>query len=214
MQNLLDLFCGQGGAAMGYHRAGFDVIGADHEWQYLFPFRLYRQDWREALAEHAAWADVIHASPPCQKYSAMARRWPEKRYVDLVGEVRAALKETGKPYIIENVPDAPLRRDVMLCGVMFGLKVYRHRVFELSDGLLVLSPPHTKHPIKMARSANSRTRIEANGGYVTACGHLDAGLAGAAMGIDWMDARGLSQAIPPAYTELIGRQLLGKTGNF
>ena len=129
---LLDLFCGAGGAAMGYHRAGFDdITGVDIKPMPRYPFKFIQGDALEYLAAHGAEYDVIHASPPCQAYSIMQHaNHMRKDHPDLVDSVRDALKQTGKPWIIENVPGAPLIDPILLCGLSFGLRVIRHRLFE------------------------------------------------------------------------------------
>src|SRR3990167_5935443 len=118
---------------MGYHRAGFEVVGVDHLPQKHFPFEFHQDDALEYLAKHGREFDVIHASPPCQHYSAMQHIKKNKhKWPDLVGPVREGLLVAGKPYVIENVVGAPLRVDLMLCGTMFGLGIIRHRIFESS----------------------------------------------------------------------------------
>lgn len=224
---LLDLYSGAGGCAVGYDRAGFDVTGVDIAFQKRYPFRFIQADALEYVAVHGHEYDCIHASPPCQGYSRMRHLpWLKGReYPMLIEATRVALQVTGKPYIIENVEGAPLKNVVMLCGTMFGLKVYRHRLFETS--FFTLSFPHTKHRevIGHGRMLNDRAAASRNGwvslpsktprnglrrsdGMVVVAGHFagqDA--AKAAMGIDWMTRDELAQAIPPAYTEWLGIQL-------
>jgi DNA (cytosine-5)-methyltransferase 1 len=236
---LLDLFCGAGGAAVGYHRAGFDIVGVDHRPQPRYPFPIIVDDALDVLQQlNAGWTAgpsmpdgkrhllhdfaAIHASPPCQRYS-HARfcrpRQEEDRHPDLVGVTRSALIRTGKPYVIENVMRAPLGRgSLVLCGLMFGLKVLRHRVFESS--LLLLAPEHPSHRgiiigqdgmccvvghgggvSRRMREQVARLNRHGSGGQQNKADWQ------AAMGIDWMTRNELSQSIPPAYTEFIGRQL-------
>jgi DNA (cytosine-5)-methyltransferase 1 len=202
---LLDAFCCQGGAGEGYRRAGFDVTSVDIQPQPRNPHRFHQTDALEFIREHGHKFDVIHASPPCPRYSQVTGFHPGKRdeHPDLVGPVRDLLVRIGKPWVIENVPGAPLRRDLVLCGEMFGLRVHRHRWFEL--GFPAMGIPHTPHQLK---GAKTNSHIE--DGYTRwITGHF-ANLADAseAMGIDWMDKHGLSQAVPPAYTEFIGGQAL------
>ncbi len=143
---LLDLFCGQGGSAMGYHRAGYEIVGVDRAAQPRFPFRFIQADALEFLACCRVSAfDLIHASPPCQRYS-RAQVLHGREHPDLVPATREALVASGRPWVIENVVGAPLVHPVMLCGLMFGLKVFRHRLFE-TDGWL-LSPPHEPHGMR------------------------------------------------------------------
>lgn len=205
---LLDLFCGAGGAAMGYHRAGFDVVGVDIAPQKHYPFIFVQGDALEYCAAHGHEFDVIHASPPCQVHSALATLHAKNGYfnkhADLVPQTRELLQSIGKPYVIENVEGAPLIDPVMLCGTMFGLGVRRHRLFEC-DPMVAFSPASCNHSRKVARPG----RRPGRGELYCVTGHFPDVLgAGKAMGIDWMTQTGLAQAIPPAYTEYIGRQLL------
>jgi len=195
---LLDLFCGAGGAAMGYHRAGFDVTGVDIAPQPSYPFTFVQAD---ALAYPLDGFDVVHASPPCQAYSVLGN-FGHDDYPDLYAAVRARIAAGRVPWAIENVPGAPYRQGVVLCGSMFGLQVRRHRNFETSHLLLSPQCRHDTQP---------RT--------FTVCGHSGGVLAlrrptgsaddwRRAMGIDWTTRDELAQAVPPAYTEWIGRELL------
>lgn len=210
---LLDCFSGAGGAAMGYHRAGFtDVLGVDCVPQPRYPFRFHQADALEFLrGVRPGDFDLIHASPPCQGYSRMrhlpwlkGREWPL-----LIEETRQLLQATGTPYVIENVEGAPLD-GITLCGATLGLKVYRHRRFEGSHALF--APPHQPHRevIGSGRMLNDRARGSDNGFVSTIRG--DVGKARRAFGIDWMTRAELSQAIPPAYTAFIGSQLLQALG--
>lgn len=216
---LLDLFCGAGGAGMGYHRAGFAVVGVDIEPQPRYPFEFHQAD---ALEFPLHGFDVVHASPPCQGYSRLRhlpwlknRTWPL-----LIDQMRERLAATGRPWVMENVADAPLQ-GVTLCGQMFGLPVYRHRLFESSE--LLLQPRHPRHRfvIGHGRSVNDRRKGSLNNGsargawgtaqaIVTVAGGQYRKADGErALGIDWMSKDELSQAIPPAFTEFLGRQLIG-----
>jgi DNA (cytosine-5)-methyltransferase 1 len=136
----LDLFCGAGGAAMGLHRAGFEVHGVDLAPQPHYPFTFHRGDAMEWLLDGY---DFIWASPPCQAYSAstLALRRAGKEYVDLLAPVRTRLRACGTPYVIENVVGAPMRGHTVLCGTMFGLRLLRHRLFETSFPICSLLPP-------------------------------------------------------------------------
>ncbi len=199
---MLDLFCGAGGCAVGYHRAGFDVTGVDIAPQPRYPFPFVQADALEYVAAHGREFDVIHASPPCQAYS-RTQRIHGKEYPDLLAATRRALEATGRPWVIENVEEAPLG-GIVLCGTFFGLKVLRHRRFESSE--LLLCGYQCRHP-KDNRCVQVGRPICA-GQFVTVAGNISGvKLAGKAMGIDWMIRRELTQAIPPAYTEFIGRQL-------
>jgi DNA (cytosine-5)-methyltransferase 1 len=209
---LLDLFCCAGGVATGYSRAGFEVVGVDIDPQPHFPFEFIQADALTLPKAFMASFDAIHASPPCQSYSDLAKRngnaheWPR-----LIEPVREMLIKTGKPYVIENVSGAPMLNPVVLCGTMFkGLRVLRHRLFEAN--FLILTPPHGKHPIchtfDKRKSQYGKTNdmidfVSVNGG-----GNCTIAAARDAMGIDWMTKDELNEAIPPAYTEFIGKQLI------
>lgn len=201
---LLDAFCGAGGCTRGYQLAGFHVTGVDIEPQPRYVGDAFIQgDALDFIRERGHEFDAIHASPPCQQYSRL-RTIHKREYADLVDPTRDALLATGKPYVIENVPGAPLHPTIILCGTMFGLKVYRHRLFESS--ILLFQPPHPRHEEPTIQRGYSADWT----GFVTVAGgqNVPVALAAAAMGIGWMSGRELSQAIPPAYTEYIGLQLL------
>jgi len=216
---LLDLFCGAGGCAMGYHRAGFDVVGVDILPQPHFPFRFVQADALQPPVDLTNFA-AIHASPPCQFYSRL-RHLPwlkDKAYWDSIPPTLEFLESTGLPWVCENVPGSPLQ-GIMLCGQSFGLPVYRHRLFEANVALLC--PPHEKHRhvIGHGRMVNDRRKGSLNAGsrhgawgtgelVTVAGGQCSREQAQRALGIDWMTKAELCQAIPPAYTEFIGRQLL------
>jgi DNA (cytosine-5)-methyltransferase 1 len=197
---LLDLFCGAGGCSVGYHRAGFDVVGVDLEPQPHYPFEFHQAD---ALTFPLDGFDAIHASPPCQRYmtGGVVNRATRP---DLIGPVRDRLQATGAPWIIENVPGAPLRKDVILCGSMFGLSVRRHRIFEASTLPLIMTPScdHSRPVAGVYGHPHGKA-----GAWP---GMLPSDLAtwSQAMGIDWMTAAELAEAIPPAYTEFLGAHLL------
>lgn len=207
---LLDLFSGAGGAAMGYHRAGFDIVGVDHVFQPRYPFEFHRADALEFAARHGREFHAIHASPPCQSYTSLRSLHPDREYPDLVGPVRTLLETIGNPWVIENVPGAPLRFSVLLCGTMFpGLRVYRHRYFETS--FWVWHPDHPRHRIPAGapgtKGGRGRKGHYLAGGFVTVAGDVGT-YCGEAMGIDWMTGDELSQAIPPSYTRFIGHRLM------
>ena len=254
--NLLDLFCGAGGAAVGYHRAGFDeIVGVDIAPQPHYPFEFVQADALEFLADHGDEFDAIHASPPCQGYSIMHNLpWLRGRdYPLLILPTIEMLEALGKPYVVENVMGARhgakgLKKQGLeahglkagwLCGAMFWLPFYRHRLF--ATNWMWLAPGHGKH-VKviqhgrmlkdranqvvyresagrdsggLTQPANSLASGQGNGaqgngaqGNGVGIGHAKGWrLAAEAMGIDWMKRKELTQAIPPAYTEFIGRQL-------
>ena len=210
---LLDLFCGAGGAGVGYHRAGFDVVGVDLAPQPRYPYEFHQADALQWLADGGAEGfDMIHASPPCQAYSRL-RSLPwlkDREYWDSVPPTRDALNATGLPWVMENVEGAPVD-GITLCGTMFGLAwedgtpLYRHRLFETTDFLL--APGHPKHTQTLVPGRLLKGRARLNNGYVIG-GHQNGLRAMGAMGIDWMTGSELSQAIPPAYTQYLGESLL------
>jgi DNA (cytosine-5)-methyltransferase 1 len=213
---LLDLFCGGGGAGTGYHRAGFDVTGVDIRPQPHYPFAFIQAD---ALEFPLDGYDAIHASPPCQFFTQMRASWRAQGvndgYVDLLTPMRRRLRAQETPYVIENVVGAggAMQATCMLHGAMFGLRVHRPRLFEST--VLILSPrvAMTKQPIGVYDTrprgmTHHRTRKDRNGkkSEMRIARTLEEGRE--AMGIDWLDWLELKEAIPPAYTEWIGRQLL------
>lgn len=212
---ILDLFCGAGGAAVGYHRAGFDVVGVDVKPQPHYPFPFIRDDAiRYLCAGGAAGFDSIHASPPCQAYSTASgkARKAGSQYPDLIAPIRASLRQIGLPYIIENVANSPLIGGVRLCGSSFGLSLRRHRYFE-TDWMLWSLPCEHHHQKPQFRSLDSNMtksgRLASVVGVYGNCHYSgDFDLRCSAMGIDWMTNNELTQAVPPAYTEYIGAQLL------
>jgi DNA (cytosine-5)-methyltransferase 1 len=216
---LLDLFCGAGGCSVGYHRAGFDVVGVDNQPMKRYPFDFHQADALEFLEKHGHEFDAIHASPPCQAYCIVnrLRHLRGRAYPDLIEPVRELLKKSGRPWVMENVVGSPLQHPIMLCGSSFGLLVRRHRLFESSVVMLGLPCNHRWQDAGGARfpsAFRSRKYLKGSG-----CRHLSTVVqvyghtAGkkhwpTAMGINWMRSRELTQAIPPAYTEYIGRQLI------
>lgn len=201
---LLDLFAGAGGCSVGYHRAGFDVVGVDLHPQPRYPFEFHQAD---ALTYPPDGFDAIHASPPCQAWSLATvfhGRTTADTHPQLVAPIRERLDATGLPYVIENVAGAPVRKDLLLCGEMFGLRLHRHRYFEI-NGFLCMRPRHARHRLK---GAIHNCHIEAGHARQVAGHFADLDDARDAMGIDWMERDELAEAIPPAYTEFIGAQLL------
>lgn len=223
---LLDLFCCAGGAAMGYYRAGFDVVGVDIKPQPRYPFLFILGDvidilsimlkGEKILANDGKWYgiedfDAIHASPPCQEYSSL-RSLKTKDFPKLIKQTRDVLIQSGKPYSMENVPGAPLVNPLLLCGTMFGLRVQRHRYFENNINLH-FAPYVCNHwgktpPRNDKRGKDKSTSLERYD-FITVTGHdfrnADASIA---MGINWMTNAELAEAIPPAYTEFIGKHLM------
>lgn len=218
---LLDLFCGAGGAAMGYHRAGFDVYGVDIQPQPRYPFTFWQRDVLDLPMDWLEEFDVIHASPPCQAFTQMSARWRGKgtkadTHVDLLTPILGRLRSERIPWIVENVVGAKhkMRTDAMLHGGMFGLRVHRPRRFESNCPLTAHYAKRTKQPIGVyGTKPDGRTtyRYRNNGNYkgkslIRAAKSLEE--AAEAMQIDWMTWPEIREAIPPAYTEYLGRQLL------
>jgi len=211
---LLDLFAGAGGCSVGYHRAGFDVTGVDIEGHPDYPYELIERDAITVLADIAFLDqfDVIAASPPCPRYSVATPHASRSSHPDLVGPVREALQAWGGLYVIENVPGAPLENPAVLCGSMFGLGVRRHRLFE--SNAPVVTPP-CNHAAQRVVYGVYGAHADRPGGWTRPNGK-SRGLkatsvqhAQEVMGIDWMTSWGdLADAIPPAYTEHIGRQII------
>jgi len=201
---LLDLFCGAGGASMGYSRAGFEVTGIDVKHGKRYPFTYIRGDVMALTVEDLASYDVIHASPPCQTYLITQHlrnaQGKTTAKLDLLEPVRALIIASGKPYVIENVKGAPLINAVQVCGSAFGLKVRRHRLFESNQSLKGTDCNHTTRPVGVYGSLNDEIP---KGGKTTETIEQ----AREAMGIDWMLWGELVEAIPPAYTHYIGQQL-------
>jgi DNA (cytosine-5)-methyltransferase 1 len=210
---LLDLFCGAGGAGVGYHRAGFEVVGVDIEAHDDFPFRMFVGD---ALAFCADWLEVgnfdaVHASPPCPRYSSATPAANRDKHPDLIGPVRDLLTLWGGPYVIENVPGAPLDTPVTLCGSMFGLGVRRHRLFETNVPMMQPACHHEKQPQVWGVYGDHGDAQPVTRPDGTSRGNKarDAAHAREVMGIDWMTRwDDLADSIPPAYTEWLGTQLI------
>lgn len=203
---MLDLFCCQGGAGMGYHRAGFDVVGVDITPQPNYPFEFIQADALDFAARYAGDFDAAHASPPCHDHTSLKSRAGTDGTGWLLGATLDLLPTLFDTYVVENVMGAPMHTDMVLCGSMFGLRVYRHRKFLISGPTLLALPPHPKHRVK---TSTKKRRTDWDAGLnISVTGDIGTSIGGPAMGIDWMTGRGLSQAIPPAYTEFIGAQLL------
>lgn len=209
---LLDLFCCAGGAGMGYHLAGFDVVGVDINFQPRYPFEFHQADAFEFFKAHHQEFDVFHASPKCQGHSRTIHIHKNKSWSPVskhsesknqIKEIRELLMDTGKPYVIENVVGAPLINPIKLRGNMFGLRVIRDRLFEIHP--FILSSP----TLPVEGTTNSHRGMSTGGEYICVAGHnFKISEASQAMQINWMTGKELAQAIPPAYTEWIGKQIL------
>jgi DNA (cytosine-5)-methyltransferase 1 len=204
---LLDLFCGAGGASKGYAMAGFKVTGIDVKHGKRYPFEYIRADVRDYLdLDFLQQFDVIAASPPCQTHSATKHlrnaQGKNTSKIDMIPEVREALIASGKPYVIENVPNAPLINPIQLCGSGFGLKVRRHRLFESNVPIMGNTCNHKAQGKPVGIYGSMRDEIP-NGGHTAKTMQE----AHQSMGIDWMIWGELVESIPPAYTHYIGVQL-------
>lgn len=219
---LLDLYCCQGGASAGYVTAGFDVYGVDIEPQPRYPHPFRKDDALDSLerliaGDQVAFVgtdgqgellnlsdfDAMHASPPCQLYS-KTHRIMHGNFPDLIGPTRGLLRKTGVPYVIENVMDAAdeLLDPAMLCGAMFGLRTYRHRLFETNWGLVAPThPEHVAKTTKMGRAVKGDQFMHVVGNF------SGVDLAREIMGAPWMNRDGLRESIPPAYAAHVGSQL-------
>ncbi len=203
---MLDLYGCQGGAAMGYHLAGWDVTGVDIEPQPRYPFTFVQADALDFLAEHGHEYNAIHASPPCHDHTPLVSVAGTDGSYDLLGDTLAALEAFAAPWVVENVPASHLKADIVLCGKMFDLRVKRHRKFKSNMPLAQPAHPAT---CRTTPTATSRRRERwAQGWDISITGDVGTYLGPEAMGIDWMTGNGLSQAIPPAYTQFIGERLL------
>jgi DNA (cytosine-5)-methyltransferase 1 len=200
---LLDLYCGAGGAGEGYRLAGFDVTGIDINPQPKNPHNFIQGDAIEYLSEYGHEYDAIHASPPCQAYTKAAKQWRKegRRYPDLISITRRLLQYTGKPWIIENVPGAPLLNPILLNGSVFNIRVHRPRLFETN---FPIAQPEVlpMTPVKMGRPIKE-------GDIIQPVGHFSGvWYAAKEMGLPWMGQSELAQAIPPVYTQYISKYLL------
>lgn len=212
---LLDIGCRQGGATRGYQNAGFYVIGCDIEPQPRYiGDEFILADGLEVLKDLvtdggiAGWywrgVDAIHTSWPCQGYSD-TQRIRGNAHPKLIEPGRELLEATGLPYVQENVPGAPLIAPVLLCGAMFGLRTYRHRLFE--SNILLTAPAHPAHAgqqVKMGRPVREGDFYQAVGNF------SNVSYARRDMGVEWMTREGIRECIPPVYAEWVGRQLLAR----
>lgn len=219
---LLDLFCCEGGAGMGYHRAGFEVVGVDIERRFAkrYPFEFHAADAIEYVREHGHEFDAIHASPPCQRYS-ITNAARKHDYPDLIGPTRDALINTGRPYVIENVVGAPLEDPTVLCWSMFHangsvtdddgtpLRMERHRLFETNWNLHAPIPCHHDKTVQVAGSYGGARRDKWEARHIRKGGYVPSiPVQQRLLGIDWATQHGMHQSVPPAYTQHIGEQLI------
>lgn len=195
---------------MGYHRAGFRVIGVDVEPQPRYPFEFVLADGIEFLREFGWLADAVHASPPCHDHTSLRSRAGTNGTGHLLGEFRGVLERLTVPWAIENVPGAPMRVDLVLCGEQFGLRTVRHRWFESNVALRGGTTCGGRH----LRPTSTKNRVSAlaEGHNISVTGNVGRHVGVPCLGIDWMTGSELSQAIPPAYTEHVGRQLMAHLG--
>jgi DNA (cytosine-5)-methyltransferase 1 len=210
---LLDLFCCAGGASKGYVDAGFDVVGVDLKPQPRYPYKFIQADAIECIGNLIATGavddfDAIHASPPCQAFSKLSNSAPgtKERYPNLMPQTRELLRATNKPYVIENVPGAPLNATVILCGTSFSLRLRLHRLFETSFPVTQLACDHSSYVINPA-NADGRARIRTE-----FPGRLLEPFWRETKGVSWMNGHEGREAIPPVYTKYIGQHLLTSIG--
>lgn len=227
MKRALDLFCGAGGASMGLHRAGYEVTGVDIKPQPNYPFFFVQAD---ALQVDWAGFDLVWASPPCQAFTQMSAKYRGKggktdSHFDLLTPMLALLRNKEFPWVVENVPGARkiMRPTITLHGGMFDLGVHRPRLFESNCMLLGFKAPQAREPVgvygnrpdgrtlwrRYRNNVNWRTAKNPRKSLLRAPRSLEE--AQAAMGIDWMEWHELKESIPPAYSEFIGKQLIGMT---
>lgn len=214
---LLDLFSCAGGAATGYHRAGFDVVGVDIDPMPRYPFEFHQGNAIDYLMDHGHEFDAVHASPPCQKHCSLTKgKGTQDDYECWIEPTRKILKELqksrGTPWIIENVVGAPLLNPIQLCGSAFGLKVRRHRLFESSFRLWGVGCDHKSQgqPTGVYGTGGRRKNARKGGGGGDPKLANNVAEAREAMGMDYGTREELSQAIPPAYTTFLGKQLLAE----
>lgn len=219
---LLDLFCGAGGAAMGYHRAGFEVVGVDIEPHLEYPFEFHQADALDVLdallpdGRGGSWClsdfDTIHASPPCQRYSSCASLHPANEYSDLYLPVLERLKMSGLPYVVENVIGAPYRTGVVLCGSMFGMPIRRHRNFESNVAMLAPECRHSEQGELVGIYGNSDGEHKPgfkHPGVKRGPRQATTAEARRVMEMPWASRRReITEAIPPCFTQFIGGYLI------
>ena len=207
---ILDLFCCCGGASTGLYNNGKNkVVGVDINDNHNYPYEFIKSNIFDLEQSFFNEFDIIWSSPPCQQFSIGSKRWLNLGYNmpgNLIPETRDLLNKTGKPYIIENVLNAPLRKDLMLCGEMFGLRVIRHRIFELGNGIKCLQPPHKKHKPRIDPKHSYYSQIAGHGGdsysYKIEDWKRD-------IGINWVnDKEHLVEMIPPLYSQYIINNLI------
>ena len=207
---LLDLFCCQGGSAYGYRKAGFDVVAVDIDPQPRFPvgpgLEFVQGDALAYLIAHGHEFDALAGPPPCQRFT-NAQRIQGNAHPDFIGPMRQLVRALGVPYVIENVPGAPLVQPVELCGAMFGLHTYRHRLFEASFPITVPEHPvHAAETVKMGRPLREGDWYHAVGNF------SNVGYVRRDLGVPWMNRDGIRECIPPVYARHIGAQLLEHLG--
>ena len=197
---LLDLFCCCGGVSKGFHNKGWDCVGVDITDNHQYPYQFYNWDVFDIPPTFFQQFDLIHASPPCQHYFYGINQEHRNDFPDLIDKTRQLLLKTGKSLILENIPNSPLRKDLILCGEMFGLRVIRHRIFEI-HGFEVPQPEHKKHRPPIGKNKSYYAQVAGHGGQSYSFKMEDHKNA---MGIDWVDKKEhLTQMIPPKYAEYI-----------
>lgn len=205
---ILDLFCGAGGAAMGLHRAGFEVVGVDIKPQPHYPFEFHQGD---ALTYPLEGFDAYWASPPCQRYSSATPNSSRENHPDLYVATREMLQATGKPWILENVIGAPYGYGIILCGSMFEMEIQRHRNFETS---WLMFQPECKHDSWKHRPYTITGRGSKEATEYKHSNHCANRDAGKIMGMEWATWDEIKLAIPPAYSEYLGKYLLNAIAQY
>jgi|SRR5208282_1472765 len=204
---LLDLFCGAGGATKGYQRAGFEVVGVDIEHSPRYCGDSYMvADALELLRDYRRYVggfDAIHASPPCQAHTGVPNR---RGHPDLLPKTRELLEMTGLPWVMENVPGADMGSAVLLCGATFGLPIIRHRLFETSFPMMAPSTCRAKSTLRATGHGPGFYPFARKGWRPAWREHV------LPVVWPWMTLEEAHQAIPPAFTEFVGTQLMAHLG--
>lgn len=208
---VLDTFCKAGGSSKGWVDAGYEVVGVDIEPQPHYPYEFHLGDAIEFIYKYGSEFFIVYGGPPCQRYSSITRTaGTSSNHPDLIAPTRKAMQSTGRPYIIENVPGAPLINPIMLCGTMFGILEIRHRYFECNPAINVSPPPcnHHRPVVKHGRPPDRTKHFHGITGHFS-----DVEWAREIRGTPWMNQEELAEAIPPHYTKWLGKHILEKPPN-
>lgn len=208
---VLVLFCAAGGDSMGWHRAGFDVTGVDIDPQPRYPFKFIQADAFDFFAKHGREFDFVAAGPMCRDHTPLTSVAGFTGTAWQLASVQEMLVESGMPYVLENVPASPLKADIVLCGKMFDLRVKRHRKFK--SNVPLIAPAHPDSCRTVPTATKKRRERWDQGWDLSVTGDIGTYYGPEGMGIGWMNGNELSQAIPPAYTEYIGQQVMAHLAN-